>query len=111
MNIARGGFQTHQVQNWQSTLQDSCPICRSTNIRLHFEAEDDALVSSIFGSSRTKITHGRILRCIGCGFGFRQVRSNAAQMAELYRGMDVGVYESEAPGRKATAARHLEGTR
>ncbi len=28
-------------------------------------------------------------------------------MAEIYRKMDVGVYESEAAGRKATAARHL----
>ena len=29
-------------------------------------------------------------------------------MAELYRRMDVGVYESETIGRKATAARHLD---
>jgi 2-polyprenyl-3-methyl-5-hydroxy-6-metoxy-1,4-benzoquinol methylase/glycosyltransferase involved in cell wall biosynthesis len=106
-NLA-GGFQTGQTQAWRSTIQDSCPICRSVNTRLHFDAEDDALHPSIFGSSRSKITHGRILRCVSCGFGFRQVRSNTAQMAELYRRMDVGVYESETPGRKATAARHLE---
>jgi SAM-dependent methyltransferase len=88
-------------------IQDSCPVCRSVNIRLHLDDEDAALDPSIFGSSRSKITHGRILRCVACGFGFRQVRSNSAEMAELYRRMDVGVYESETVGRKTTALRHL----
>jgi SAM-dependent methyltransferase len=85
----------------------SCPVCRSANTRLHLDDEDETLDPSIFGSSRKKITHGRILRCGACGFGFRQVRSNPAEMAELYRRMDVGVYESETAGRRATASRHL----
>ncbi len=86
---------------------DPCPICHSTDTRLYLDDEEQALDPSIFGSSRSKITHGRILRCNSCGFGFRQVRSNPAEMAELYRKMDVGVYESETANRKATAARHL----
>jgi SAM-dependent methyltransferase len=88
-------------------INDVCPVCRSTDVRLYLDDDDDALDPSIFGSSRSKISHGRILRCIACGFGFRQLRSSPEQMAELYRKMDVGVYESETAGRKATAARHF----
>jgi SAM-dependent methyltransferase len=84
-----------------------CPVCGSTNTRLYLDDEEQSLDPSIFGSSRTKIAHGRILRCRACGFGFRQVRSNSGEMAELYRKMDVGVYESEAAGRSATASRHM----
>src|SRR5579864_2550160 len=87
--------------------QNECPVCQSTNTILYLDDEDVDLDPSIFGSSRSKITHGRILRCAACGFGFRQVRSSASKMAEIYRKMDVGVYESEAAGRRATAARHL----
>jgi SAM-dependent methyltransferase len=87
---------------------DSCPVCRSTNTRLHLDDEDQPLDPSFFGSSRTKITHGRILRCVACGLGFRQLRPNPDEMAGLYRRMDVRVYESEAAGRLATAARHLD---
>jgi SAM-dependent methyltransferase len=88
-------------------MEDLCPVCGSANIRLYLDDKDQALDPSIFGSSRSEITHGRILRCNACGFGFRQLRSNSAQMAELYRKMDVGVYESETAGRKATALRHF----
>ncbi len=88
--------------------QTSCPVCGSGSTRLHLDDEEQALEPSSFGSSRTNITHGRILRCTECGFGFRQVRSNSAELAELYRRMDVGVYEAEAAGRAATAARHIQ---
>jgi SAM-dependent methyltransferase len=84
-----------------------CPVCGSAGTALYLEDAEQALDPALFGSSRTTITHGRILRCEGCGFGFRQVRSNPDEMAEIYRKMDVGVYESETAGRKATAARHL----
>ena len=84
-----------------------CPICRSAGVRLHLDDEEEALEPSLFGSSRVKIAHGRIVRCASCRFGFRERRSNPAEMAELYRQMDTGVYESETAGRKATAARHL----
>jgi SAM-dependent methyltransferase len=85
----------------------SCPICRCANTPLYLDDGEEALEPSALGSSRVKIAHGRILRCASCGFGFRERRSNPAEMAELYRQMDVGVYESETVGRKATAARHL----
>ena len=87
--------------------QIRCPVCDSANVRLHLDGEEHSLQPSSFGSSRTKITHGRIMRCTSCGFGFRQVRSSPREMADLYRNMDVGVYESEASGRSATAARHM----
>lgn len=87
--------------------REACPVCGSTNTRLHLDDEDRALDPSAFGSSRGSVAHGRILRCVACGFGFRQLRSNPGEMAELYRKMDVGVYESETAGRKATAARHF----
>jgi SAM-dependent methyltransferase len=88
-------------------VQVPCPVCGSTNTRLHLDDEDHSLDPSIFGSSRSKITHGRILRCADCDFGFRQLRSNSDEMAQLYRKMDVGVYEAEASGRQNTAARHM----
>ncbi len=91
----------------QPSLHNQCPVCLSENVRLYLDDEDDALDPAIFGSSRVKITHGRILRCDDCEFGFRQVRSNTSEMAELYRRMDTGVYESETAGRTATAIRHL----
>lgn len=89
-------------------LRHQCPVCLSENVALYLDDEDHALDPAIFGSSRVKITHGRILRCDDCEFGFRQVRSNTSEMAELYRRMDTGVYESQTAGRKATASRHLE---
>ena len=38
-----------------------------------------------------------ILRCIARGHGLRQVRSSPAEMADIYRKMDVVVYESDWP--------------
>lgn len=87
-----------------------CPVCGAAETRLHLEDEDqtpEAFDPASFGSSRQEISPGRILRCNGCGFGFRQLRSNPDEMAEIYRKMDVGVYESETAGRRATAARHF----
>jgi SAM-dependent methyltransferase len=85
-----------------------CPVCQSENVRLYLDDEENSFDPAIFGSSRVKITHGRILRCDDCEFGFRQARSNPSEMAELYRQMDTGVYESETEGRKSTAIRHLQ---
>jgi SAM-dependent methyltransferase len=94
---------------WEATAvtEASCPICRSFNTSLHLDDEEEALEPSLLGSSRAKTAHGRILRCASCGFGFRERRSNPAEMAEFYRRLDAGVYESETAGRKATAARNL----
>jgi 2-polyprenyl-3-methyl-5-hydroxy-6-metoxy-1,4-benzoquinol methylase len=42
-----------------------------------------------------------------CTLGFRQVRSNADELSEIYRKMDSSLYESEVFGRFKTAARHF----
>ena len=89
------------------TIEHPCPVCRSPDTTLFLDDDNEALDASIVGSSRTTITHGRIRRCVKCGFGFREVRSSPPEMAEIYRKMDVRVYESETAGRIATAARHL----
>jgi SAM-dependent methyltransferase len=75
---------------------------------LHLDDDDRALNPELFGSSRIKVTHGRILRCNECGFGFQQARPTSEELADLYRRMDVGIYESETLGRMATAQCHLE---
>lgn len=84
-----------------------CPVCSSADVRLYLDDADESLDPASFGSSRARITHGRILRCNTCAFGFRRVRSHPDEMAEIYRKMDIGVYESESAGRRATAARHF----
>lgn len=89
------------------TIEHRCPVCRSTDTRLFLDDDTETLDASIVGSSRTAITHGRIRRCVDCGFGFREARSSPPEMAEIYRKMDVRVYESETAGRIATAVRHL----
>src|SRR5215467_14113891 len=88
-------------------MPDICPVCGSTKIRLFLDDEDRDLHPSLVGSSRQKVTHGRILRCLRCTFGFRRMRSDPVEMASLYRKMDVTIYEAELGGRLATAARHL----
>ena len=88
--------------------ENRCPICGSHDTGLHLDDEEEALDASSVGSSRRRITHGRIQRCRTCGFGFRQLRSSPEEMAEIYGRMDVGVYESQMAGRIATAKRHLD---
>ena len=91
----------------ETLAQLPCPICSSSQISLHLDDEEQALDPALFGSSRIKITHGRILSCNACGFRFRQVRSHPEEMAELYRKMDARIYELEKDGRLATAKRHF----
>src|SRR5215472_10946138 len=85
----------------------ACPVCGSADTRLFLDDQDQQFDASNIGSSRQKISHGRILRCAQCKFGFQQARHNSGEMAEVYRKMDVGVYESEVSGRQATAAREM----
>jgi SAM-dependent methyltransferase len=83
-----------------------CPICRSCNTSLYLDGPPHALDHAAFGSSRTAISFGKILRCDDCGFGFSAMRPAEDQLGRLYRQMDVAAYESEAPGRMRTARRH-----
>jgi 2-polyprenyl-3-methyl-5-hydroxy-6-metoxy-1,4-benzoquinol methylase len=73
----------------------------------HLDDHAEILDSASFGSSRASISHGRILRCKTCTFGFRQVRSSADELSEIYRKMDSSLYESEVFGRFKTATRHF----
>lgn len=85
----------------------SCIICRSPDLTVYLDDHKEELEPDGFGSSRRAISHGKILRCLKCGFGFRQIRASERQLAELYQRMDPGIYEAEASGRARTAARHL----
>ena len=83
-----------------------CPVCGRSPAKLYLNGPPHALDPAAFGSSRTKLSFGRILRCTDCGFGFSESRPTEDQLRELYRQMDVGAYESETPGRVRTARRH-----
>jgi SAM-dependent methyltransferase len=87
--------------------QASCIICGSQRLRLFLDDGTEMLDSASFGSSRKAVSHGRIMRCALCGFGFRQLRSTEQEMAQLYRRMNPEIYEAEAAGRATTALRHL----
>lgn len=82
----------------------NCPACGGGRTKLWLKGREHALS---FGSSRTDVSVGDVLRCIECGFGFSAFRPTEDQLAGLYRKMDVAVYEAEAPGRLATARRHI----
>ena len=73
----------------------------------YLESKGKTLSSEALGSSRTEVSHGRILRCRSCEFGFLQERLSENELAQLYRQLEGGVYESQAKGRQATARRHL----
>ncbi len=87
--------------------QTSCLLCGSQQLKLFLDDRTEILDSASFGSSRKAVSHGRIMRCAVCGFGFRQVRSSEQEMSEIYRRMDPQLYEGEANGRFKTALKHL----
>jgi SAM-dependent methyltransferase len=58
------------------------------------------------GSSRTLLSHGRLLRCTSCGLVFRSFRPTSGQLSNLYRVADDIAYEAEMPNRLRTARRH-----
>jgi 2-polyprenyl-3-methyl-5-hydroxy-6-metoxy-1,4-benzoquinol methylase len=84
-----------------------CPLCASADVKIYMDGEDQRLTSSALGSSRTDVSHGRILRCQACSLGFRQMRPGNGQLSRLYYKLNSKVYDSELRGRLKTAARHL----
>jgi SAM-dependent methyltransferase len=82
-------------------------VCGASRPELWLKGGRHALSGDAFGSSRTRVTVGDVLRCVDCGFGFSAFRPTEDQLAALYREMDPAVYEAEAPGRLKTAQRHL----
>jgi SAM-dependent methyltransferase len=87
---------------------DLCRVCGNDKLTLHSKGTEHALDLHAFGSSRTKLSVGDILRCDACGFAFTRARPDGERLAELYRDLDADVYEAEARGRLKTARRHLE---
>jgi SAM-dependent methyltransferase len=91
------------IQTGSATGQ--CPVCDSFDSTLYLDGED-AIVPESVGSSRSKLSHGRILKCRNCGLCFRSFRPTPAQLADLYRAADDQVYEAETANRVKTAERH-----
>jgi SAM-dependent methyltransferase len=84
-----------------------CPLCGSRDVETHSNDEDKMLSASDMGSSRREVSHGKILRCRACRFGFRALRPAEEELFTLYRQLDPEVYEKESRGRIKTAKRHL----
>ena len=84
-----------------------CPVCGSTDLLLYLDAEDPDIRHEGIGSSRKVFSPGRVLRCAKCRHGFRENLPTPAELSELYRRMDVGVYEAEYESRIRTAKRHV----
>jgi SAM-dependent methyltransferase len=88
-------------------ISSQCPVCASANTSLFLDG-DDSLADSSVGSSRVKLSPGRILRCNACGLAFRSLRPLPEELAGLYRDADDSVYESELPNRFRTGRRHRQ---
>jgi SAM-dependent methyltransferase len=84
-----------------------CPICGAADVSVYLDGRDQTPIPPIVGRPRCDFSHGGILRCDRCKFGFRQARFNEEELSALYRKMDASVYDSELRGRARTAARHL----
>jgi SAM-dependent methyltransferase len=82
-----------------------CPVCGHSETSLFLDG-DDSLIEKSIGSSRQKLSPGRILRCQNCGLAFRSFRPSPEEVARLYRQADDKVYETELPNRFRTARRH-----
>jgi len=90
-------------------LTTQCPVCAQPDAELHLDGLDEELTLASVGSSRTKLSHGQILRCRNCQFAFRRYRPTEEELAQLYREADVTAYEREAlyRGRTALACRRI----
>jgi SAM-dependent methyltransferase len=88
-------------------IEQSCPMCGSQDIHVHIDAKGGTLSAEALGSSRTDVSHGKVLRCGACNFVFSEFRPPDEDLHVLYREMNPEVYEKEAPGRLRTAQRHL----
>jgi SAM-dependent methyltransferase len=81
----------------------TCPVCQGSQCFVFIDGVDEDLTLASVGSSRTKLSHGRILRCKDCSFAFRQFRPNDEELEQLYRDADAKAYESEAANRARAA--------
>jgi SAM-dependent methyltransferase len=84
----------------------ACPVCNAPKPELYLEGDDSEIDPRSMGSSRTLLSHGRILRCTSCGLAYRSFRPTNDQLSNLYRAADDRTYEAEMPNRLRTARRH-----
>lgn len=83
-----------------------CPVCGNAEPIVYLEGVDEEIQVEMVGSSRTKLSHGRILRCVVCGLGYRAFRPPPETLATLYRTAKDDAYEAELVNRRRTAERH-----
>ena len=83
-----------------------CPVCNNQQSALYLDGDDNEIRLSSVGSSRTLLSHGRILRCTVCGLAYRSFRPRSEELSRLYRAADDSRYEAEMPNRWRTARRH-----
>jgi SAM-dependent methyltransferase len=83
-----------------------CPVCSGIETELYIDGDDNEISAESVGSSRTLLSHGRVLRCRSCGLAYRSFRPNSDQLSSLYRVADDSTYEAEMPNRLRTAERH-----
>lgn len=84
-----------------------CPACNGLETELYLDGDDSEIDPKSVGSSRTLLSHGRLLRCTSCGVAYRSFRPTPGQLSNLYRVADDATYEAEMPNRLRTARRHL----
>jgi SAM-dependent methyltransferase len=83
-----------------------CPVCNGFEAKLYIDGDDNEISVESVGSSRTLLSHGRVIRCSFCGLAYRSFRPNNDQLSRLYRVADDSTYEAEMPNRLRTARRH-----
>jgi SAM-dependent methyltransferase len=84
----------------------SCPVCNGLATELYIDGDDSEISVQSVGSSRTLLSHGRVLRCRSCGLAYRSFRPTNDQLSRLYRAADDRTYEAEMSNRLRTAERH-----
>jgi SAM-dependent methyltransferase len=83
-----------------------CPACNGLEAELYIDGDDSEISVESVGSSRTLLSHGRVVRCSLCGLAYRSFRPNDDQLSRLYRVADDSTYEAEMSNRLKTAKRH-----
>ncbi len=91
-----------------NAVRQKCPLCSGERIEIYINAKGGSLAADTLGSSRTNVSHRKILRCRSCQFVFSEFRPADEELHTLYRAMDPTVYEKETSGRRQTAERHLK---
>jgi SAM-dependent methyltransferase len=97
-----------QNQSGSPFTDVACPLCNNRQSTLYLDGDDNEINLASVGSSRTLLSHGRILRCTSCGLAYRSFRPESEELGRLYRTADDSRYEAEMPNRWRTARRHKQ---